>query len=169
VTSRQTVCCVVVACFLPAGSAAQTSMQPRERLSLETAIRLAVANNRIAETAKLEAAKAEEDLAIARSRRFPLFEIGITGSQLLTPASFSFPQGAFGEFPGIGPVPATDTDVTSPVRPTVFFSSQLSQPLSQLHRSASAARLRPSRATSSASGPAGSGTRSSTPSSVSTL
>src|SRR4029434_5743476 len=47
---------------------------------------------------------------------------------------FSFPQGACGEFPGVGPIPATDTDVSVPRQLTYYFSSQVSQPITQLFR-----------------------------------
>jgi len=55
-------------------------------------------------------------------------------SQLLTPVDFGFPQGAFGDYPGIGPIPSTDTTLSVPRQPTYYVSAQLSQPLSQLFR-----------------------------------
>ena len=47
-------------------------------------------------------------------------------------AVFAPPQGAFGEIPGIGPIPTTDTTFSVPRQPTVFASALVSQPLSQL-------------------------------------
>ena len=132
-TSRITTC-VVVACLVPAAVAAQTPTGPArgERLSLDAAVRMAVENNRSLQAARLQIEKADEDLAVARTRRLPAFETTAQSSMLLSPVKFSFPQGAFGDYPGTGPIPATDTTVESPRQPTFMLSSQLSQPLSQL-------------------------------------
>jgi outer membrane protein TolC len=127
--------CGLLASLVPVVGHAQTLPgSDIQRLSLETAIRLALENNRQLQTARLEVDKAEADLAVARTRRLPSFETEATTSQLLTPVSFAFPQGAFGEFPGTGPIPATDTSVTVPRQPTASVSSTISQPLSQLFR-----------------------------------
>ena len=103
-------------------------------LSLDEAITLALAHNRTVENAALAAEKANTDIAIARSRRYPLFSLEAGASQLLKPVDVTFDQGTFGTFPGIGPVPAVDTAVTTPMRPSLLFSASASQPLSQLPR-----------------------------------
>ena len=54
------------------------------------------------------------------------FDTEVSASQLLTPVGFSFPQGAFGTFPGTGPIPSVDTTVKVPMQPTMY------EPLSQL-------------------------------------
>src|SRR5262245_28777084 len=128
--SRIATCCVV-ASLVPAMTAGQST---GERLTLESAIRIAVENNRQLQSARLQVEKAEEDVATARTRRLPAFETQIIGSQLITPVKFGFPQGAFGEFPGAGPIPATDTSITVPQQPTAFVSASVSQPLSQLNQ-----------------------------------
>jgi outer membrane protein len=123
------------ACLCATSAAAQTTtIAPSERLSLDAAIQLAVENNRQVQAALLEVDKAEADLAIARTRRLPVFGTEVNASQLLTPVSYSFPRGAFGDFPATGPIPATDTNVTVPQQPTLYVSSSVSQPLSQLVR-----------------------------------
>jgi len=119
---------------LPAIAAGQSIPADRERLSLDAAIKMAVDNNRQLAAARLQTEKAEEDLAVARTHRLPAFETTVSASQLLTPVDFSFPRAAFGDFPGIGPVPATDTSVSTPRRLNTFLSSQVTQPLSQLLR-----------------------------------
>ncbi len=48
--------------------------------------------------------------------------------------SYSFPEGAFGEIPGVGPYPTSDIDVKSPMQPNAFVNAQITQPLSQLIR-----------------------------------
>jgi outer membrane protein TolC len=125
----------IVVMLLPAMAAAQSASAPMgERLSLDIAVRLALENNRQIQTALLQVEKAEQDVAVAKTRRLPIFDLEAQASQLLTPVSFAFPQGAFGEFAGIGPVPAVDTDVSVPRQLTYYFSSQVSQPLTQLFR-----------------------------------
>jgi outer membrane protein TolC len=82
----------------------------------------------------LDVQQADEQLAIARTRRLPVFQLEATASQLLMPVDFSFPVGAFGEFPGIGPIPATDTNVSVPRQPIADVVAEVSQPISQLSR-----------------------------------
>ena len=127
--------CSVVSMLMAAAAAGQPAADRTiERLSLEAATRLAIENNRQLQTARLQVEKADADLAVARTRRLPAFETEATGSYLLSPVDFAFPQGAFGDFPGTGPIPATDTAVSVPRQPTMYVSSQVSQPISQLHR-----------------------------------
>jgi outer membrane protein TolC len=134
VMSRIATCCVF-ACLVPAIAAGQPASRPAgERLSLETAIRQAVENNRQLQTALLQVRKAEEDVAAARTHRLPSFETTVFASELLTPVKFAFPAGAFGDYPGIGPIPSADATVTSDRKPTLFVSGQVLQPLSQLGR-----------------------------------
>ena len=130
---------IVASCVLALGFPALAAAQPvsdasAERLSLDTAIRIAVENNRQLQSAVLQVRKADADVAAARTRRLPVFETELMASQLLTPVDFGFPQGAFGDYPGIGPIPSTDTTLSVPRQPTYYVSAQLSQPLSQLFR-----------------------------------
>lgn len=128
--SRLTPCFIAIL-MLPAVVAAQPAP---EKLSLDAALKLAVDSNRALGASRLQVAKAEEDLAVARTRRLPIFEMNVQASQLLTPVDFSFPKGAFGDIPGVGPVPAVDTTFSSPTRPNFYVSSSVSQPLTQLVR-----------------------------------
>jgi outer membrane protein len=123
-----------IAALLPSIAHAQTTQAAGERLSLAAAIHLAIDHNRTLETAALQVEKAEDDLAAAKTRRLPAFETTTTVSQLLTPVSYSFPKGAFGEIPGVGPYPTSDIDVKSPMEPNAFINAQITQPLSQLIR-----------------------------------
>jgi outer membrane protein len=125
----------VMAALLPSVVAAQTVAIPAaDTLSLEAALRLAVEHNVSLQTARLQVDKAGEDIAVARTRRLPSFETSVTASELLTPVGFTFPAGAFGVYPGTGPIPSTDMRITTPRQPTAYFSAQVSQPLSQLIR-----------------------------------
>ncbi len=103
-------------------------------LTLEQAVSIAHANNRSVKNAQLVASIDEDQIAEARTYRFPSINLYALGSQLLTPVDFSFQRGAFGSFPGIGPVPATDTRIHTPLRPTFCGLTQFSQPLSQQYK-----------------------------------
>jgi len=104
------------------------------RLTLDEAINLAQANNRQVKNAILTAAIDEDQIAEARTYRKPSMNVYALGSQLLTPVNFTFQKGAFGTFPGIGPVPATNTNIHTPLRPTFYGLMQVSQPLSQQYK-----------------------------------
>jgi outer membrane protein TolC len=118
----------------PAGVAAQTSAPAAETLTLDAAIRLAIENNLTLQNARLQVQKAEGNVSVARTRRLPSFETQALASQLLTPAGFTFPAGAFGVYEATGPIPSTETRITSPREPLAYLSVQASQPLSQLSK-----------------------------------
>ena len=103
-------------------------------LTLQQAIKIAKGNNRQIKIQELELARAADDVAIARTRRLPSLSADLFGSGLLAPFSFEFDRGVFGTFPGIGPVPATNTKVTAERSFNVFVDGQVRQPLSQLYR-----------------------------------
>ena len=103
-------------------------------LTLEDAVSLAQANNRLVKNAQLSVSMSDDQIAEARTYRFPSLNLYALGSQLLTPVDFTFQRGAFGSFPGIGPVPATDTRIHTPLRPTFYGLTQFSQPLSQQYK-----------------------------------
>jgi len=124
---------VLCALLVPASAIAQPSASG-DVLTLKAALQLALAHNRQVQVALLNVEKADAQLEVSRIRRLPKFELEATASQLLTPVGFSFPRGAFGEFPGTGPIPADDTTVSVPLQPTFYLTSQVSQPLTQLVR-----------------------------------
>jgi outer membrane protein TolC len=133
VTRRLALCCLFsLSPALAAGQSAPAA--PRERLSVDAAIRMALDHNRQLASATLELDKADADVAVQRTRRLPSFETSVSASQLLTPVAFMFPQGAFGDIPGAGPIPAADTRVTSPQQPIFYISAQATQPLTELKR-----------------------------------
>jgi outer membrane protein len=103
-------------------------------LTLEDAVSLAQTNNRLVKNAQLSVSMSDDQIAEARTYRFPSLNLYALGSQLLTPVDFTFKRGAFGSFPGIGPVPATDTKIHTPLRPTFYALTQFSQPLSQQYK-----------------------------------
>ena len=92
-----------------------------------------MAHNRDVANAAREADKAVNDLRSARSRRLPQFSVEMTMSELLRPIHVHFPQGAFGTYPGVGPIPSADTSLVTEAKPTLLINAQVSQPLTQLH------------------------------------
>jgi len=113
-------------------SAAQQAS--RNVLTLNEAIALAKLHNRQIKIQQLEAASAQDDVAIAKTHRLPSLQTDIYASGLLAPISFEYERGAFGTFPDIGPVPNTKTKVTAERSFNVLATGQLKQPLTQLYR-----------------------------------
>jgi len=103
-------------------------------LTLDEAVNLAQANNRQVKNAILTASIDEDKIAEAHTYRLPSLSIYALGSELLTTVDFTFQQGVFGTFPGIGPVPPTNTKIHTPLQPTFYGFFQLSQPLSQQYK-----------------------------------
>ena len=123
--------------FLTFGSSttrAQDGTAAATPLTLEQAISLAQANNRQIKNAILTVSMDEDQIAEAHTYRLPSMNVYALGSQLLTPVDFTFQKGVFGDFPGIGPVPGKDTKIHTPLRPTFYGLTQVSQPLSQQYK-----------------------------------
>jgi outer membrane protein TolC len=117
---------------LPA--AAQDSIHPASPLSLDAAVSLAMTNNRQVKRTALDVEKAQDEVAATRTLRLPNFSLYLLESELLTRLNFQFPQGTFGTFPLIGPIPAHNTSISTPLRPTTYIFGRTVQPLSQLYR-----------------------------------
>src|SRR5262249_17972205 len=58
----------------------------------------------------------------------------VLGAQQVTDISFKFDKGEFGTYPGIGPVPYTDTVISTPSVPTATIMGTIQQPLTQLYQ-----------------------------------
>lgn len=117
---------------LTAAAAAQDA--PPEVLTLERAVALALENNRSVAVAALGVERAERKLAAARTKRLPSLQLeGLAGTTLNT-IRIEFPTGAFGDYPGTGPIPSEDTVVEAPRSLTGSVTATLAQPLSQLHK-----------------------------------
>jgi len=56
------------------------------------------------------------------------------GGELMHSFDFSFDQGAFGTYPGVGPIPGKDTTIRQPARFTTYVTGAFDQPLTQQHR-----------------------------------
>jgi outer membrane protein TolC len=126
---------VVAVAVLTSGLPLRAQDQPPgEVLTLDQAIALGLQQNRSIRSDRVDVQKAEDSLASIKTRRRPTFEVNFLEARLLADVNLDFPGGAFGVFPGTGPVPPTETNVTTPAQwtSTVFF--RVDQPLTQLYR-----------------------------------
>jgi outer membrane protein TolC len=120
---------------LPIGLSAQApESRSVEVLGLDRAVAMALDSNRQLKIAALDVERAQERVAEARSKRLPAFSTYVLESQLISSLDFSIRAGQFGTFNAVGPVPSTDTKITTPRQPTTFVTAQVAQPLSQLHQ-----------------------------------
>ena len=121
--------------FLPTLVWGQSGVNaPAETLTLQQAVELALRHNRLVNHEKLEVEKAEDRLAAVTTRRLPVFDVSVLELQWFKPPEFRFGRGVFGVFPGLGPVPPTNTVITSSHGPSAFIIARATQPLTQLHR-----------------------------------
>jgi outer membrane protein len=110
----------------PAGSA--------EPLTVDQAVQIALANNRNLKIVSLSLDSSKEKLAAEKTRRLPSFNTYVFGSQILQPFSFTVQAGQFGTYPGVGPIPATNTNITTPSQFTAYIFGTASQPLLTLYK-----------------------------------
>jgi outer membrane protein TolC len=125
------IACVVGASVNVSG---QSTTRRDEVLTLEQAIVLALRDNPQLRNAAIDVSRSDEEYAAARTKRLPSFKLDIIGSQQLTPIDFTFERGVFGTYPGIGPIPADNTRLSTPMQPTAIFITRITQPLSQLYK-----------------------------------
>ncbi len=129
---------LLIALFIVLGGSraaqCQQLVSSAEALTLEQAVALALSENRQVKSAAIELEKYSDKLAALRTRRLPEFKFSTTASQLLTPMSYTFEKGAFGEYPGTGPIPDKTTEISTPRRMTFYIAGEINQPLSQLYR-----------------------------------
>jgi hypothetical protein len=71
-----------------------------EVIALEQAIIIALENNRQVKNAVLEISKTNEQIAAARTKRYPNFFLSVLGARLLQTATFEFPKGSMVHFRG---------------------------------------------------------------------
>ncbi len=108
--------------------------QAGDPLPLDKAIELALAHNRQIASENLQVDRTADSLTISRAKRLPVVDLNFLTGQLLTELQFTFPAAAFGTFPGIGPVPATETAITTPRRPSGLLYATVAEPLTQWPR-----------------------------------
>jgi outer membrane protein TolC len=104
-------------------------------LSVDDAVRIALADNRTLKIVSLNLDVHKQKLAATKTRRLPSFDTYVFGSELLSPISYFIPQGQFGCcYPGIGPIPSQNINLTTPSKPTATVLATASQPLIQLYK-----------------------------------
>ena len=125
---------VVIAMLAAISAFAQDSTAAPDLLTIDQAVKIALANNLYLKIVNLDLDVSKDKIAAAKTRRYPAFNIYTFGSQLLSPISFEVPAGQFGTYPGIGPIPAVNTNITTPSQPTAYIFGTISQPLLTLHK-----------------------------------
>jgi len=113
---------------------AQESTNSPETLTVDQTVRYALQHNPSLRMAELDVEKAGDNLSAFRTRRLPSIKGNVLAGQLLTQPTVTFSPGVFGTYPGVGPIPAEETKVTTPRRPAAFVFGQILQPLSQQYR-----------------------------------
>lgn len=111
----------------------QSMTEQTSEITLEEALVIAVAENPGIQNSFLEIKKAENNIWAIKTRLFPEFDFSLYEAYHLTDESFEFKQGAFGDFPVIGPIPAENTSIETTPDFTTFITATVSQPISQLY------------------------------------
>jgi outer membrane protein len=118
-----------------AGPAAVRAQAPAAApLTLEGAISIGMGANRRVASGALEVAKAGDRLAAAKSYYLPELKIEGTVGGLLKPVEINIPQGTFGDYPPVGPIPNRDTTITSDPSVSTVGAASVTQPLSDLYK-----------------------------------
>lgn len=119
----------------PTVAAQDNPQAAAEVLSVDDAVKIALADNRTLKIVSLNLDVHKEKLAADKTKRLPSFNTYAFGSELLSPISYFIPEGQFGCcYPGIGPIPAQNTYLTTPSKPTATVLATASQPLIQLYK-----------------------------------
>ncbi len=103
-------------------------------LTLDDAVSIALRSNRLVKNSVLEAEKYDFQVSTMRSRRLPHFQFSAVGGELLQPFDFTFRRGAFGNYPGTGPIPSTNAKVHTPAQLTAYLNGSIDVPLSQQYK-----------------------------------
>jgi len=103
-------------------------------LTLDDAVSLALKDNRLVKNSVLEVQKFNFQVDTMRTQRLPQFRFTALGGELLHPLDYTFQKGVFGSYPGIGPVPGTETKIKSPMTFTSTIIGSINQPLTQQHK-----------------------------------
>jgi len=82
-------------------------------ITLEEAIALALLDNPSVENASLDVDRAGTQIGVARADYFPQMKAKLHTMRNLITQSYTFEQGALGNFPATGPIPANDTEIES--------------------------------------------------------
>ena len=107
--------------------------QAPEVLSVQDAVTTALVENPKIENAELDVSKAGDDIYSAKTKFLPEFDFSLTELYHLTDENFTFQEGAFGDFTGIGPIPPETTTIRTAPNFTTYLTASVAQPLSQIY------------------------------------
>ena len=103
-------------------------------LTLDDAVSLALTNNRLVKNSVLEAQKHDYRVDTIRSKRLPQFNFSVLGGELMHSFDFTFPEGAFGTYANVGPIPSKESVIRNPARFTTLVTGNLDQPITQQYK-----------------------------------
>jgi outer membrane protein len=101
---------------------------PKNLLTLEEALDIALQQNRSLENAGMEVDKAADDVKAARTRQLPRLELNLSEDYNLNPQSYTYDAGTFGA------VPQKEVEIDTRQDFTTVVSLSIKQPLSELYR-----------------------------------
>jgi outer membrane protein TolC len=109
--------------------------QQGDLLTLDQAITLALQKNRQVQNSSLDVAKSNDQIASSKTQQYPQLQVAVTPAYSISPIDMTFQQGSFGTYPApVGPVPATETTLTTDRGYSTAISASVVQPLSQLYK-----------------------------------
>ena len=120
--------------MLPATALAQGTSVSAPVLTLDDAIAAALSGNAQVQARTLDITRADDVTAEARANRLPQLNAQFLGGIALTPIDFTIPRGTLGTYSGVGPLPATDSKITTPQQFAGLFLVSVTQPVSQLFK-----------------------------------
>jgi outer membrane protein TolC len=133
--------CIFLVCILGVPATTRAQELPAQSpdadaplLTLEQAVAVALDNNRMIKDSMLESQKYDSRVKMAKTKRLPSFQLAVLGGELLHSFDFNFPAGSFGNYPGVGPVPATDAKITTPAEFTTFVTGNVDMPILQQYK-----------------------------------
>lgn len=103
-------------------------------LTLDDAVSLALKGNRLVKNSTLEAQKYEFRVSTVRSRRLPQLQFTALGGELMHSFDYSFDQGVFGTYPGVGPIPGRNTKIRQAAQFTNYMTGSVDFPLIQQYK-----------------------------------
>ncbi|HTU48474.1 MAG TPA: TolC family protein [Bryobacteraceae bacterium] len=121
-------------------AAAQNTEEVR-RLTLSDAVHLALTHNRELKIGRMKVVESEQKRAQAKASYFPDFKNESTFLHTTAFQNIGIPAGAFGVFPSVGPVPASNSLIDQGRRTFETSGTTLAQPLTQLIRIHQADRI----------------------------
>jgi len=130
---RRLLIVIVAVTCLSRVATAQAAGETAPLLTLDSAIQLAIANNRSLKIASLDVEVSKWQVAAAKTKRLPAFNTYIFGSGQLVPLDFTFKEGSLGLLGG-KPNPSRDISISPSQSFTAYAVAQAQQPLSQLYK-----------------------------------